>query len=281
MRKGFNPAILLAPNGALFALATGSDATAEHEGGVDPLVTELTGEAPYKSDQVAKDLKAGRIKAIPDFVNGRVIVRDLEHIQFVRGEDRGEPVAAIGYNVRGYEMALLTSPELTFNAFSEPKNIVGAWDDSSFGFKVKGKELADKLEGFHAALQQGHGMFAGTFLSDQEGARLRGLILCDTRYLTSEHREAMTKAQVEFESLVDLHLRSRADEILAKARQVFSSGHRNFGHVWTVRPAEGSSEVRYGYNPGYGVPSQYYGHYTFEELMSWLDSGALTPLSHR
>lgn len=274
MQKGNQPAILLDPKGEIFAIATGADATSEHEWGADPLMTELSGHVPLKSADVGRALKAGQLQAVPDVLDTRRIVRDLDDIVFQRGDEQGEPVAALGYTARGYALHLLGHPQLSFNRFAEPKDLAGAWDDSSFGFKVKGEKLVAKLERFHAALREGQGAFAGLYLADQS-QRLAGVIICDTRLLRPEHRAAMKKAQVDFEQHAELHRRSRADELQAAASLALKGRHGGFGHVWPVwKDRAVRDEVCYGYNPGHGFDQALYGHYSFDELSNWLKNGA-------
>ncbi len=275
MRKGNQPAVLMDPKGEIFAIATGSDATSEHEWGSDTLMTELSGHAPLKSADVARALKARQLKAVPDVLAPRSIVRDLDGIVLQRGKEQGEAVAAIGYTARGSELQLLRHPELSFSRFADPKDLAGAWDDSSFGFKVRGDKLVAKLEHFHAALHAGHGAFAGLYLADQRHPRLSGVIVCNTQLLRPEHRAAMKKAQADFELNVELHQRSRVDELQRAAEPAFRGRHRSFGHIWPVwKNRSAPDEVVYGYNPGYGIDHSLYGHYSFDELNNWLNNGA-------
>lgn len=275
MRKGNQPALLLDSKGEIFAIATGADATSEHEWGSDCLMTELTGQVPFKRADIAQALRERKLKAVPDVFDNRRIVLDLDRLVFQTGQEKGEPVAALGYTARGYDLDLLNHRELTFNSFSEPKDLAGAWDDSSFGFKVKGDKLVARLERFYQALREGKGLFAGMFLTDQPKQRMSGVIICNTDFLRPEHRAAMKKAQTTFESDVQMHLQARTAELMKKASQVFTTGSRSFGHVWpTWKGNVVGSEVVYGYNPGYGVSDRLYGFYSFEELMAWLDKKA-------
>ncbi len=274
MRKGYEPAVLMDPKGDIFAIATGADATSEHEWGSDNLMTELTGQVPFKRADIARALRERKLKQVPDILDTRVIKLDLESIVFQKGEENGEPVAALGYTARFHPMDLLKHPELRFSAFSEPKHLAGAWDDSSFGFKVKGEKLVQRLERFYQAMMRGACMFAGLFLTDQPKQRLKGVIICNTELLRPEHRAAMKKAQASFEADVQLHLKARTDELQKKAAQVFKSNSRSFGHVWPAWKGEPGGDIVYGYNPGYGINQDLYGRYSFEELWHWLDTGA-------
>lgn len=275
MRKGNHPELLLDPQGEIFALATGADATSEHEWGCDPLMTELTGQAPLKRAEVAQALRERKLSQVPDILQGRRICRDLDELLFQTGTEQGEPVAALGYTARGHELNLLAHPELAFNRFAQPQDLAGAWDDASFGFKVKGDKQVQRLERFYLALHQGQGMFAGLFLSDQPKQRLGGVIVCNTDLLRPEHRSAMKKAQADFEAEVQMHLQARTAELLSKAAKVFTGHSRSFGHVWPRwKGSVCGSEIVYGYNPGYGLSDALYGFYSFEELSSWLDNKA-------
>lgn len=279
MQKGWRPSLLLNKKGQVLGLATGSDATSEHEGGSAPLMTALCGAAPWTSQAVATALKAGVLSSVPNILATRRIVKDLDNILWIEGSvtvrdlegARTEPTGMIAYSTRpGAAAAMARSSQVSLPNFAEPTNISAAWDSEGFAFRVMGQKQVDKLREFHKALVAGKGMFAGLFLDKYESATLTGVILCDETLLRPEHKASMQEAQAEFEEKVDLALASRADELMR--------AHEDccwFGHVSAMNfkdNPDGTRAVRYWLNPSYGVKAQS-GCYSFEELLPWIAAG--------
>lgn len=213
MRKGYDASWMLDKKGEIFAIATGSDATAEHEWGSTALMREMTGWEPLYVKDVVKDILAGRRVGIPDVLSGRVIAPDLPDLVFDVGTaPDGVPVAAIGFTARAIELKNLTRHrELQLSSYELGKGAEcsGAWDDSSFAFSVRGERNVEKLKRFHKSLIQGNGMFAGLFLpsfvQDSEDKPLRsfsGVVICDVSKLRPEHRAMMKAAQEKFAEAV-------------------------------------------------------------------------------
>lgn len=205
MRKGNRPSLLLTPAGEIFAIATGSDATAEHEWGCAPLMRELTGCEPLTRQVAASGLRSKPEGDIPDVLAGRHITRDLDALVFEEGVEHpvadpaaAEPVAVLGYSARHRLSHLLEFRELAFPRFGHDSGLAGAWDDSSFAFKVRGQDNVERLRRFYQAMQQGKAMFAGLFLDDIPGVHAAGVIICNTEHLNDEHRAAMDVARERF-----------------------------------------------------------------------------------
>lgn len=205
MRKGNRPSLLLTPAGEIFAIATGSDATAEHEWGCAPLMRELTGCEPLTRQVAASGLRSKPEGDIPDVLAGRHITRDLDALVFEEGVEHpaadpaaAEPVAVLGYSARHMLSHLLEFRELAFPRFGRDSGLAGAWDDSSFAFKVRGQDNVERLRRFYQAMQQGKAMFAGLFLDDIPGVHAAGVIICNTEHLNDEHRAAMDVARERF-----------------------------------------------------------------------------------
>lgn len=275
MKKGYHPALLLDKKGDIFAIATGSDATTEHECGMTPILRALGGSEPRYATATAQALKrAGGPVVIPSVMEGRELLRDLDRLVFEQGEEKGEPVAALGYTAREKGLRLLQEHELSFNTFSDPKDLAGAWDEYSFGFKVKGAALVTKLKRFHEALQNGNGLFAGLFLADVQKERLGGVIVCDKSKLRPEHKAAQAAAQAKFEANVRLHLVSRVDELHALARKHLPESRRLIGHLSVSGRDESTGALRYHLNPYQPIDQRNFGSHTFDELARWIEAGA-------
>lgn len=275
MRKGHPSGLLYAPSGELFAIATGADFVSEHEFGAESLVGAMTGQATPTASLCAQTLPVGA--QMPDINQALRVMPDLEDLVFKQGTEHGVAVAAIGFTARAQELHLLRHPELGFSQVGAAPSAVGAWDEASFGFKVRGAELVQKLLGFYVAMQQGHVMLA-THLTEHapDFEHMRGVVLCDTRYLSDEHREAMKKAQASFEDGVMLLQHSRGKELLNQAHACFAgTGHR-FGRAlpaWGT-DAQGLRTLVYRYEPGQTLDASLRGTYSFDELSQWLSNGA-------
>lgn len=211
MVKGFGATWLLDRKGEVFAIGTGSDATAEHECGSAPLIREMCGAEPLYVKPVAEAILAGRMSTVPDILAGRQVLPGLKELVFSEGMDfDGAPAAAIGFTSRCYTLAnLVNHRELSMSRYDVEKGrfCSGAWDESSFGFRVRGDKNVAKLRKFYDALQAGRCMHAGLFLAATE---LSGVILCDMTKLRPEHRVQMAAAQKRFASKVDELLSSKA-----------------------------------------------------------------------
>lgn len=207
MRKGYNASWLLDRKGEIFAIGTGSDATAEHECGSAPLLREMCGADPLYVAPVAEAILSGRLTEIPNILAGRQILPNLAELVFDEGLDfDGTPSAAIGCTARCYSLAgLVKHKELSLSSYEVSKGrfCAGAWDESSFGFRVRGDKNVAKLRKFYEALKAGHGMHAGLFLATTE---LSGVIICDASKLRPEHRQMMAIAQERFASKVREHV---------------------------------------------------------------------------
>lgn len=280
MRKGMRPSLLLDPSGEIFAIATGSDATSEHEHGAKPLMLELTGEEPRYVAATATALRRQGSRKVPSVMDGRKLCRDLDSIVFQQGDEDGEPVAAVGYSSRGNTLDLLGYSELSLSRYSDHKDMAGAWDEFSFGFKARGATLVEKLKRFHQSLQEGKGMFAGMFLTGEKHTHLGGIILCDSSKLRPEHRAAIEAAQAVFEEAVGLELDSRAADLYALAKNGPNGTHLPFGYVKAFKRDPDTGEVMYWFNPD-SVHRDNYGMHSFEALANWLRAGAKGPIQEK
>ena len=288
MRKGNDPKMLVDGKGRLFAIATGADATSEHECGSKPLMLGLTGHAQQTREEVAAAMKQpkGFVKSLlntslpmPDLMAMRRIVRDLDSIAYEEAVRDGQQVAVLTYSARGRDDKPFDNAELRFSEYGQhDHDIAGAWDESSFGFKVRGAKKVAQLRAFANAIKTGKGMFAGTFLKEGDNERLSGVILAVEALLRPEHRQAMKQAQTEFEGDVRLHVAASTHELRALAQKHLGGG-RYITYIWPIwRDRVVDSEVAYQVNPGSGIDSSVCGPYSFDELSAWLIAGAKGPV---
>lgn len=279
MRKGNHPEMVLDPKGHLLAIATGADFTSEHEWGSKELMEALTAGAAPDKEALARSLKAGKKVAMPDLMASKRITRNLSRIAYGERTDKGEREATVVFDAHTALLPFGNSfidSELSFPRFSDPKDVAGAWDSRSFGFRVRGEKKVAQLREFVQALRDGKGIFAGTFLKQVGKQHLSGVTIAIEELLRPEHRAEMKKAQAEFESEVRLMAKARTAELLALARGVTG---RSVGHIWPVwkdRVVDG--DVMYALNPGYGVDAAYWGPYSFEQLQAWMKAGATSAL---
>jgi Fe-S-cluster formation regulator IscX/YfhJ len=292
MRKGYNPELVLDKKGNIFAIATGSDACAEHEfgsaamqrwlcsgySGKDSPVEQKLIEQLRKADEeasLASELPNMQPKTVefPDLLSQKIIDSNLEHIQFIEGEDATlkKPAAVLWFSDRG------TTPNVNYRelrVWKDTETLAGCWDERGFAFKVVGDKLVKKLKTFAEKLKTGQGCFAGLFLSDSGTRRLSGVIIALHTKLRPEHKAAITKAQQEYESGMLLKSRSRVDELhaLAYPQQGKRERHlRTPGYMWPVwKDGVVGGEVLYALNPDHDVKARYWGPYTFEQLREWV-----------
>lgn len=301
MRKGDKAVIIFDKRGDIFAISTGSDACAEHEWGSKPMQDALSGDnvgqvlpeglvasagvalglvkTKLNEDQLISAIRAGKKVEFLPLQERKGLRQNLDKLVFVRGEENGEPVGVFGFAVRYVENVVkLDHRELTFWREQE---VVGAWDDESFAWKVRGKRLVDKLERFAKKMKDGDGMFAGTFLQEVQKENLAGVMLAVKSSIRPEHKVAIAAAQTKWEGERRLKAMSRVDELhrIYREHQKENSNARLPGHIspyWKGNVVD--SEVQYRLNPNHGVDASYGGPYTFEQLRDWIVADKKTPL---
>lgn len=279
MRKGYGSQILLDANGGLIAFATGADFCAEHEMGSQPLMSELTSQVDV-SDSVVQQLKAGTLKAYPQ-------LRDLKRFDYKRAAKRpqlqfhhlevpGKPPEVLF----GYSDAKLLDllGMLTFTSSSrEDQSISGAWDEGNFAIRVRGETYVNAMLGFRKSLEEGHGLFAGTFIKENPNPdayrrQLTGVIIGDETRFTPEIDAAIEDAQKTFEK--SLRLKAFGD-IENVRRAVYEAGHRkghstSFLHIWAAWASDADETIAYRVNTGRIGCS---GFYSKEALIEWAAAG--------
>lgn len=280
MRKGFDSAIVLDKRGEIFAIATGSDACAEHECGSKALqqaLCEGQADADHAERLLIDALRKGETVAYPALLSRKIISRNLDKLQYVEGVDKaGTPVAVFGYSP--YSTLKVDDRELS--TFRE-EGVSGAWDERSFAIRVVGQKMVNKLKQFAERMQAGEGVFAGTFLKDGAKQRLGGVIIALHTKLRPEHRQEVAKAQAEWEATVRLKAKSRLEELYAVYREhckprgaVALPGY--LWPVWVNNEVDG--DVAYALNPDYGVDAPYWGPYAYDDLKAWILAEKKFPL---
>lgn len=267
MRRGNTPSLITGKNGELIAISTGSDACAEHECGSAPLLAALSGHAVQTKRDLAQLIRLRGLAAMPSLVQMRRITQQLDRFEFVEGESMNEPTAAIGFKVTGRSagsVSLLDHSEL--RRFGKDP-VQGAWSDNQFALRVSGEPLVAKLRRFAQGIKDGQGIFAGLFMQDGSRTGPAGVCVALEPLLSDEHREAMKRAQVEFEEGVRLEVQSRASELMNLYRMAHPAG--NLGHVWASwKDRVPDTEVVYLVNPPARLKVSQ--GMTFEEFTAWI-----------
>lgn len=270
MRKGYNPHVVLDKRGSIFAIATGSDACAEHECGSRPMQGALCNTYGGLSEEaLVRALRAGEAVTYPPLLERKRITRNLDKITFQKGAAAtGEPVAVLGYSP--YGAVSLAHRELEI--YRDDEFLAGAWAEDAFALKVVGAKWVSRLERFAKAVRAGEGLFAGTFLERDGKTHLSGVIVALHTGLRPEHRQAIAAAQATWEGSIQLKACSRLDELHALARiesQKQGADCRPGYMSPRWRHSVVGGEVAYWLNPGFGVKARA-GTYTFEELARWI-----------
>lgn len=287
MRKGYmGTGFILDKRGEILVLATGSDACAEHEGGIKPILQHL---CAYDDAKVEKELlsaiQRGESVTYPPLHHRKAInlnERDIRYFDQTTG-DPDSHVAVLLFGAKATGTALLQHPELAFSSFTD-KDVVltGAWDARSFGFCVRTAKMVKKLRRFYERLQNGECVFASTFMPINTRQPLSGLMIAVATTLPGAYREHIERAQQSWEASVRLKARSKCGE-LNKLSYNEDSYRNSPGYIWPVWSKGPDSEVLYAVNPSSGVDIDYYGPYTFEQLRDWIlakQKYPLRPLNH-
>lgn len=273
MRQGNHPAVLLDEAGHLIAFGTGSDACAEHECGMRPMLEALTDSVEQDADIVAA-LRRGEKVVYPSLLEQRRI-RHPERLQFTERPAQGQrpAEAMLGY-ARVQLAECLNELDFPHPALSRGRdiNLAGAWGEKAFAFRVRGDALVAALREFYQDLRNGHGVFAGLFL---KSPGMGGVIVANARRLSAGHRESIARAQTKHESQLRLRARDDVEQLRAEMRAAVPAHKhaRHLGYLWAVWADAQESELVYALNPGCDVSAQYYGPYTRQQLLDWAASG--------
>lgn len=286
MRKGYDAQVLLNKKGQILAIGTGSDATAEHEQGSKPLMSALC--RLYDNEaQVLKKLNAHlhrggihqRLASLigqGDFVypnvleSKRIVKPDALQFTVTRGEKGSEAFFGLCRHPLTEWTRELTFPA-SFRTTGVNPDVAGAWDESSFGIRVRGEKLVAALKELHEATLAGKVVFGGTFLAARKGQRLSGVVLANESLFTEADRQQVEKAQAEYESGLRLKCLDDSRELMRELYKMQPT--LNLGFLWARWRDAQESAIGYFLNPGYGLKADYGGPYTREQLVDWVKSG--------
>ena len=275
MRRGFDAQLVFSKSGALVAIATGSDACAEHEQGSKPLQLALCTNYDDE-DAMVSALASGKDVAFKPLLDRKRISKVPKELQYVElpVKDGEPPEALLGLAREPLQHYLR---ELAYPYTQYGKNdldVSGAWDQGSFAIRVRGKKYVKALRQFYAAMQEKKCLFAGSFLTE-----LSGCVIANSERLNDAAREAMKQAQLDYES--NLRLKAK-DDSSALMREMNSLGQRgssfHFGFIWVSWADESQNKVAYCINPDSNLDVQYGGPYTREQLLDWARNRFSTPL---
>jgi hypothetical protein len=272
MRKGNQPQLIRDDNGQIFAIATGSDACAEHESGTAALqhmfcvgtgtIDRYATRGPQDEAIIAK-MRAGEAVTFPSVLERKSLRHNLAKLTFVKYLGPGNVAEAVfGYLPHGEH---LHSTELSINP---GRDMAGAWCENSFAFKVRGQKLVEQFEEFATKVMNGDGIFAGTFLSAP------GVVVGLVSGITEHFKAGIEKAQFDYGSNLLLQSKSRLPELMQLYHHASEhSGNMHVrlpGYLWPVWSGVIGGEVFYALNPSHGVDATYYGPYPFDQLKDWV-----------
>lgn len=278
MRTGYNPKIIFNPKGKIIAIATGSDACAEHECGIKPLRSLLV--KSYSIDDVINSLKTffdkkknpfdcikESRKIIPSIFDGNTIT-NTDSVHFYKDENSEEAFLCFGFEGKPDK-----HPNLNYTSLGKSKDIASAWSSHAMAIKVKTKKLVVALEQFHHDLLEGHCAFSGSLDFNQEGRQvhLSGIVIGNKRLYKKETTKSIGRAQERYDYNVILKALSKEDDIRSKMHEL-SGGEMAPGFLWPEWSSNEKTGIKYGLNPGYNVKADYFGPYTEEQLFDWAKS---------
>ncbi len=275
MRKGFEPRLVFTRAGNLVAIATGSDACAEHEQGAKPLLNALASYSD-EDDALVAALRAGKSVSYPSIFDKARISKQPAELQFVERLKGDVPEAILGLSRQVLDWS---DRELDYgwNMRDEPQAVAGAWESSSFAVRVRGAKHVKALRSFYEDLWAGRCYFGGKFYEAPGGERLGGVVLVNGKFLGDDTKERVTKAQALYESNLRLKAKDDVAELHRELQAIFKSNAHlssmNLGYFWVVWSNGPDSEIRYALNPGYRVKAQYWGPYTREQILDWARAG--------
>lgn len=270
MRNGNEASLLFSNAGNLVAIATGSDACAEHECGSKELLAALSPQSVTSDEAILSRLRKGKAVEYPSLFEQKRITNLPAGYQFIV-VDGEVPEAWLGYArhpLTEYAHELRFPGDYRTNV---DHDVAGAWDSRSFAVRVRGQKYVKALKAFDEALRRGDVMFAGTFLKRPK-TQLAGVMLANRNFISDEDRAELSKAQREYESKLRLKARDHSQELRLQVEKILG-GKSSIGYLWAAWSDEQETTVVYRLNPGYGIKAQYGGPYTREQLLDWARAG--------
>ena len=267
MIRGTYARVLLADDGRLISLATGSDATTEHEGGYEPLLRKLCHQHRNEA-QVLQDLREGKAVTYPSLLEQKRIVKFPPDLK-IQGAQAGGVAEAI--LSAGCQDPLVYASELTLykHANIGDPDVAGAWCESAFALRVRGRRYVAALEGFYRQILAGRVFFGGRFFS-REHFNPSGVVLVDGGFLNEDDRSILKEEQARYESSLRLRVRDDSRELMREMAALRGDRNGSFpGFIWAQWRDSNESEVVYGLNPDLQTKADRFGRYTRQELLEW------------
>lgn len=271
MRRGSNPTIMFDRKGNIFAIATGSDACAEHETG--SMEMQRSHASGYRElDEYVRQLKKASIT--PSIENTPSIL-DMKSIDkhddmvFVEGVANGEPFATF-YSFS--ERNDFYNNEL--EKYSSNRECTGAWDNRHFAFRVYGEKLIKKLRHFYDGIKENDAFFAGYLMGAPcfDKPRPSGVIIARKSMLRPEHHEYLRDAKQKYFDEVLLGYHSKKEDI----DEAFQKKGVFPGYIWPVWKNRDKLEIAYRINPSYEFQNRipYGSDFTYDELIDFVNQNS-------
>lgn len=271
MRRGSHADTVFSRKGNLVAISTGSDACAEHEGGINGLFMLLCNKAPSE-DHVVQQLRLGTADIVyPNSVEARRIIRP-ENLKLVVTEDKtGAILCSTTASSFDCQHELHFSTYFYSGKYGD-EDSVGAWDNDSFAFRVRGVKKVKALQDFYQDALHKHVVFGGTFFR-RDSFCAAGVILVNTKYLTKQDKQNQISAQLQYESGLRLRAKNDVPELRQEMRTLANmTNYKEPGYIWVKWKDATEQVMLYCLNPSYNVPADYLGPYTRQQLLDWAKS---------
>ena len=267
MRRGYSNSGLIEENGTFFGISLGSDFCAEHEWGTKEL-QEILG---------IDSKKMG--------IDGRTISRKNSPVVFVIEGDQAilRTKNKYGKNEENPTLESLSNRDLTL--YGE-ETISTAWDGSSFGILVKGKENIEKLKELYSSFENNN--IALAYMGGNSPFKNASLSLLIKDRLPKESVEQMYAVDKKAKDLVDYEKKIGITALKEKAKS--EAGYKGIHYFMACSPRwinyedekareeyKKKSNTKYdiSYWVNYSDDDDNYGHYTAEEIIQWLSTPGL------
>lgn len=272
--------LIFTKKGNLVGLSTGSDHCSEHEWGIVKLMDSLC--AAFESvDEAAKRMRSKNSSIIkkhlemimggfkyPEIIESKRIQKDNSRIFFVEEETSGMSCGWLFYHPE-----IDSADDLYKIAIQFPKTIdgktkemVSAWCDYGFIIGVNGRRNIKALRNFHAAMREGHVVFAGKWLN-RDPMHLSGIVLADVRYMSDKDKANIQSAQEKQNSQIRLKAYSDVPELYSMIRESAPNCKCHLSPRWKD---ETETDILYWLNPHHGTQAEFGGPYPKEAIVDWI-----------
>ncbi len=282
MRKGNCARLVFDRKGHLVAIATGSDATSEHEWGSKRLMEALCEQYAIEATLIDK-IKAGEEVTFPPLMDVKRITRFPSGLQFEETPESfgTEPEAILGYleSPMGFKFFINELMFPTIVGEDDDPNVAGAWDERSFAIRVRGKKYVKALKEFHEAILAKHVIFASTFFKRKDMPRLSGVVLANSLYFRGEDLAAMQQVESKYNRTLRLKALDESREITQKVRKLL--GMNDIGDI-RARTFDGfTQEVLYSFDAKSELNVRREDYFTKNELLRWANSKGCSRLMNQ